>query len=235
MKLSNIGIVIQARMNSSRLPGKILRPFCGKPMLIFQVELLKQFNLDMDIVVLTSDNPLDDEVEKLCREQNILCYRGSEENVFERFKLAAKHFRFDHMVRLTGDNPLTHNSILRRCVQEHLKILPDLTSTRKILDDRTVERFVPKGFSVDVINCKSLVAIESSLLDDFQKEHVIPVFFENNFQVNYVTNFSKTGESMSIDTEDDFDRVNNFTLKRINNGELLSVLGLNCTSVNYIG
>ncbi|MCP3932978.1 MAG: hypothetical protein GY705_28230 [Bacteroidetes bacterium] len=225
MKFENIGILIQARMNSSRLPGKILKKFCGKPMLIFQVELIQQFNLNMDVVVLTSNNPMDDQVEEICRNKDILFFRGSEANVFERYQLAVEKFGFSHIVRLTGDNPLTNYSILTKCISDHLKKKSDLTSTRKVHTDRTIERFVPKGFSIDIINCRSLLSIKTESLDAFQKEHVIPVFFNDKFQVNYMSGVSNISEEMSVDTAEDFKRVCNTTKSYIESKKLHDILG----------
>lgn len=220
-----LGIVIQARMNSSRLPGKVLMDFCGKPMLLFQVALLRRFNLGAEIVIATTENPLDDQIEALCKENHIRYVRGSEENVFQRFRLVVERFQFDHVVRLTGDNPLTDYRVLKACLKKHLETLPDLTSTRRILPDRSIERYVPKGNSVDVINCQTLLSIDPEGLDDFQREHVIPVFFDRHYTVSLVEGFTFSHASITVDDAGDFERVSRYVQDLLERDCLLEELG----------
>jgi len=223
--MKNLGIVIQARMHSSRLPGKVLIDFCGKPMLLFQAELLKTFNLDAEVVIATTENPLDDNIKELCDINNIPYIRGSEENVFQRFCLVAKRFRFDHIVRLTGDNPLTNYRLITTCLKKHREKHPDLTTTRKILPDRSVERYVPKGNSIDVIDCKTLLSIDPDSLDDFEKEHVIPVFFNGQYHVSYVKDYRPGAESLSVDDLNDFEKVSQYARNCLKKGTLFQELG----------
>ena len=223
--MENIGIVIQARMNSSRLPGKVLMKFCGKPMILFQVDLLRQYNIQSEIVIATTLNPLDDEIEKLCQECDIHCVRGSEENVFQRLCLVTKCFKFDHIIRLTGDNPLTNYRILRACLEEHEKWRSDLTSTRRILPDRAIKRYTTKGNSIDVINCETLLSIDGDSLDDFEMEHVIPVFFKGGYRVSYVKDDRPSQISLSVDNISDFERVHCYARKVLEDDTLFQELG----------
>lgn len=223
--MDNYGIVIQARMNSSRLPGKILMDFCGKPMLLFQIDLLKRFKLDAKIVVATTKNTMDDVVEVFCRRHKLPYMRGSEKNVFHRFCRVAEIFKFDHIVRLTGDNPLPNYKIIKTCIDEHSKHLPDLTSTRRIHPDHFVERYAPKGSSVDVINSQTLLDIDKSKLDDFQREHVIPVFFEHCYEIRLVEKFSYLEDIYTVDDAEDFKKVSEYAQNLINRGSLLKGLG----------
>lgn len=223
-KKQKIGIVIQARMNSTRLPGKVLKEFCGQPLLLFQIQLLKQFNIDATIVIATSDHIKDDHIVSLCKTHRVAYVRGSEDNVFQRFQVAAKQFRFDHIVRITGDNPLTNFRILTTSLERHLDTKSDLTSTRKIRHDRSIERYAPKGNSIDVLNCKSLMQIDSKSLDGFEKEHVIPIFYTGDYRVSYVKTNLKTDFSYSIDNLDDFNRVEAVANQLLKNGTLLATL-----------
>jgi len=213
-------------MNSTRLPGKVLMDFCGKPMLLFQINLLETYNLKAEIVVATSYNPLDDKIISFCKDHGIKYVRGSEDNVFERFKLTAEKFKFDHIVRLTGDNPFTNYRILKACLQKHIKNNPDLTSTRQILQDHTIDRFTPKGNSIDVINCSTLFDIDPERLNDFEKEHVIPVFFNGKYRVSYVKINIPDAISFSIDDQSDFERVSKYAQICLDKGTLLQELCL---------
>lgn len=198
--------------------------FCGKPMLLFQINLLEKYNLQAEIVVATSYNPLDDKIVSFCKEHGIKYVRGSEDNVFERFQLAAEKFKIDHIVRLTGDNPLTNYSVIKACLEKHITSQPDLTSTRKVLSDHTVVRFAPKGNSVDVIDCRTLLSIDSNCLSSFQKEHVIPVFFNGRYRVSYVKINIPEAMSFSIDNQNDFERVSQYAQSCLEKGTLLQEL-----------
>lgn len=221
----DLGFVIQARMNSTRLPGKVLMDFCGKPMLQFQVDLLKRFSFNAKTVVATSENHLDDAVEEFCITENIPFVRGSEKNVFQRFQLVAEKFQFETIIRLTGDNPLTNYQILKTCLDTHNKSHPALTSTREILHDRSIQRYAPKGSSVDIINCQTLLSIDSNALDDFQREHVIPVFFDRRYEVSIVKEFSFLTETYSIDDSSDYQKVKNYAQNLVNRDQLLESVG----------
>ena len=199
--------------------------FCGKPMLLFQINLLEMYNLQAEIVVATSVNPLDDKIVSFCKEHEIKYVRGSESNVFERFQHTAENFNFDHIVRLTGDNPLTNYRILRACIKEHEEKLIDLTSTRRILPDRSMERYVPKGNSIDVINCKTLLNIDPDSLNDFEKEHVIPIFFNGQYRVSYVKDDWPCPISLSVDDISDFERVSHYARNCIKKDALFQKLG----------
>jgi spore coat polysaccharide biosynthesis protein SpsF len=225
--MEKIGIVIQARMGSTRLPNKVLKDFCGKPMLKFMIDILDSFNLPYKKIVATSISPVDDIIADFCSEYSILCFQGSEKNVFERYRMASIYFSFDHVIRLTGDNPLTNYKILTACIQEHLRNKPDLTSTRKIKQDGSIERYTPKGNSVDIINCKTLLSIDSNVLSNFEKERVIPVFFNDRYKVSSIKEDRYINMDLSIDDYDDLTRVSNYAKDLLDKGKLLQELGYN--------
>jgi spore coat polysaccharide biosynthesis protein SpsF len=97
--------IVQARMNSTRLPGKVLRLIAGKPLLWHVVHRLRRCRTVADVAVATSTDSADDLVADFCGEQGIACIRGSEQNVLARFALAAAKTRADVVVRVTGDAP----------------------------------------------------------------------------------------------------------------------------------
>lgn len=98
--------IIQARMGSSRLPGKVLTPICGKPVLWHVVHRLKLCQEIDSIVIATTKNSTDDPIVTFCTEEDIQVIRGSEDNVLERFLLAARKYEADLIIRVTGDAPL---------------------------------------------------------------------------------------------------------------------------------
>ncbi|MCK5161164.1 MAG: NTP transferase domain-containing protein, partial [Candidatus Aureabacteria bacterium] len=98
--------IIQARMGSSRLPGKVLMNLCGKPVLWHIVKRLKQCSNLNDIVVATSTTEADTAIVKFCKRYKIKFFRGSESDVLGRYIDAADNFKADYIVRITGDAPL---------------------------------------------------------------------------------------------------------------------------------
>lgn len=99
------GIIIQARMGSSRLPGKVMRDFHGKTLLGQILYRLKRLRGEAVVVVATSILPQDDIIEEFCRRNGTECFRGSELNVLERYYQCAVKYGFDNIVRMTADNP----------------------------------------------------------------------------------------------------------------------------------
>jgi spore coat polysaccharide biosynthesis protein SpsF len=107
-------------MNSSRLPGKVLREIAGKPLLSHVTGRLEDLRHAPTIVVATTVELADDFIEHWCRGYGIKCYRGSEVDVLDRYYACAKTYRFDHIVRLTADNPFTDIAELDRLIDLHL-------------------------------------------------------------------------------------------------------------------
>src|SRR5258708_204542 len=111
-----IGIVVQARMGSTRLPGKILKPIGTKSLLehiVFRLGLLRH---KTQIVIATTTLLTDDVLEVFCRSRHIDYFRGSDSYMLERYFLCAKQYRFTSIVRLTGDNPFTDIEELDRLI-----------------------------------------------------------------------------------------------------------------------
>src|SRR3989344_7870705 len=102
-----IGILIACRLKSERLPEKALIPILGKPMISHLIERVKTAKMVNEVVLCTSTNPQDDPLVDIARGNNICVFRGSEEDVLGRFIAAAEEYNLDHVVRVTGDDPLT--------------------------------------------------------------------------------------------------------------------------------
>ncbi len=212
-------------MGSTRLPGKVLKSFCGLPLLQFQLELLTKYNLGFEIVVATTNNPKDNKIVELCKRSDTECFTGSEHNVFDRYCKVADKYKFDHIVRLTADNPLVSYAILNKAIYSHLANSPDLTSTRELLPERSIKRYVPKGLSVDIINCKTLLSINREKLNKFEKEHVIPIFYNGYFNVDVLKANINYKDDLSVDTQDQFIRVQKFVNSLIKKDKLYKYLG----------
>ena len=113
--------ILQARMGSSRLPGKVLINILGKPMLQLQLERLKRSSQIDKLVVATTVNNLDKPIVELCTSLKISCFRGSEEDLLDRYYQTARKHKADYIVRLTGDDPLTDPFLIDEMVKKKLK------------------------------------------------------------------------------------------------------------------
>ena len=137
--------ILQARVSSTRLPGKVLKPILGEPMLARQIERIARAERVDALTVATSDQASDDGVAGLCERLGVDCYRGSLDDVLDRFYQAARRSGPTHVMRLTGDCPLTDPAILDALVSCTSRVIsttartsrsvPTLTdSTRKSFD-----------------------------------------------------------------------------------------------------
>ena len=194
-------------MGSTRLPGKIMLRFGGSTILGHILNTLRSAGVTSErLIVATTTNPLDDVIEEYVAELGLMAVRGDESNVMHRYQLAAKVAKAENIVRLTADNPVLDMRLVAHCISRHEKDRPHLTSTRLINEELQVIRFVPKGSSVDIMTSESLMAINSSDLSAFDKEHVIPWYYPN-LRVSVVKDYISDRPELSIDTLQDYVRV----------------------------
>ena len=185
---NTIAFIIQARMQSARLPGKILLPipiWKGKPLLLWIVEELKKSNYNADIIIATSQNKENDVLESFCKKQGIGCFRGDEENVLSRFTDIVKDNRYNTVVRLTADNPIIDIDILDRAISYHLKNDNDYTKTEAL----------PTGMNFEIMTGSALLDAEKSKLTKSDKEHVT-LFLRNSNKYRKRTYNPETNTSL---------------------------------------
>jgi spore coat polysaccharide biosynthesis protein SpsF len=164
--------IIQARMSSARLPGKVLKDILGKPMLAHQIERVRRARLVDLAVVATSEEASDDPIAKLCARENIACHRGSLTDVLARFQSAEEQFGpTECIVRLTGDCPLTDPAIVDACVALQAANGADYTSNTKTY---------PDGLDVEVITSAALGRAAREATDPYDREHVTPFLYRNS-------------------------------------------------------
>lgn len=197
----SVVVVVQARMGSSRLPGKVLMELGGRPMLAFLLERLS--SLDMPVVVATSDGVLDDPVAECAAAAGAQVVRGSEMDVLARFGSVLERHRCDHVVRLTADCPLVDPTLVGATVDRHLAIDADYTSN-------TIIRTHPDGLDVEVIRADVLREAIGAALDPAEREHVTPYVYRrpSRFRLAAVRTPDRWGHlRWTVDTLDDFERV----------------------------
>ena len=194
--------IIQARMSSTRLPGKVLRDLCGKPMLARQIERISACKLIDILVVATSVDASDNPVADLCADLGILCHRGPLDDVLGRFSEAALRFGPpEHVVRLTGDCPLSDPTIIDACIGLHLANGADYTSN-------CVVRTYPKGLDVEVVTYAALEAAVREARTAYEREHVTPFIIrqpERFRQERFMYSTDLSALRWVVDTPADFD------------------------------
>lgn len=160
--------VLQARMSSSRLPGKVMRPVLGTPMIERQLERLRPCETFDRLVVATSLDPSDDPLVDHLAGLGTPVFRGSLPDVLGRFAAAAAACGpAAHVVRLTADCPLADASVIDACVRLHLASGADYTSN-------TLQRTFPDGLDVEVMTAAALQVAAAEARDPYEREHVTP-------------------------------------------------------------
>ncbi|MDB9992256.1 glycosyltransferase family protein [Amylibacter sp.] len=172
-------IFIQARMNSSRSPGKVLEDILGKPMLLRQLQRIEAANKNIDIVCVTSDNPSDDPIELICRKNNFNCFRGSLDNVLDRYISAAKFYNVQNIIRIGGDDPLIDVDQIKILINEHKNTYADFIFTSHY-------KGWPLGCVSELISVQALKDISEKTGDPLYLEHIIPWFHENSDDYKYI-------------------------------------------------
>ncbi|MBD2002369.1 MULTISPECIES: cytidylyltransferase domain-containing protein [Cyanophyceae] len=159
--------ILQARVSSSRLPGKVLKPILGVPMLVRQIERLQRVKLMDCFLVATSKDVTDDAIANLCREIDVECYRGKLDDVLDRFREAAKLHSPNHIIRLTGDCPLADAKLIDEVVEFYLSGNFDYASN-------SLEPSYPDGLDVEIFRLTCLEEAWQEAKLSSQREHVTP-------------------------------------------------------------
>ena len=152
-----ISILLQARMSSSRLPGKVMREINGKPMLDYLLERVKKCKKVQDIILIIPDGKEDDVLETWCIKSGVDYYRGNEDNLLERFYKAAIKFNVSTIVRLTGDNPLIDSELIDQVIELYSSSNYDFVSNAVPLPTS-----YPIGMSVEVFGLSCFLELVNS-------------------------------------------------------------------------
>ncbi|OGO19500.1 MAG: hypothetical protein A2Z14_04015 [Chloroflexi bacterium RBG_16_48_8] len=192
-KPPHIVAIIQARMGSSRLPGKILLDIAGLPMLARVVERVRRAETIDEVVVATTVEREDDVVAQYCQDQGYPYIRGDNLDVLKRYWQAAQTFKADIIVRITADCPLMDPRVVDRTVNAFLSSYPKAQfGTDRGLDQ--IRRTYPIGMDVEVMTYDALNMAYHEAKEAYQREHVTPFLYE------VIGCFDKT----SVDAEGDY-------------------------------
>tara|TARA_Y100000741_G_scaffold345321_1_gene310651 strand:- start:142 stop:933 length:792 start_codon:yes stop_codon:yes gene_type:complete len=171
MKNNKIGCIIQARVLSTRLPGKILLNGFDKPLLLHTIERLKKSKKINKIVVATTKLKIDNIIFNLCKKNNISVFRGHPTNLLNRYYYCAKKFNFKSIVRITSDCPLMDTNIVDIMIKKFNKDNIDYLSNNH-------PPTFPDGFDIEIFSYESLENAFFFAKKDFQQEHVTPFIWD---------------------------------------------------------
>jgi spore coat polysaccharide biosynthesis protein SpsF len=195
-----IAAIVQARMTSTRLPGKVMKVVLGKTLLEYQIERIKKVKLINQIIVATTTNSEDDSIVSLCEQLDIPYFRGSEADVLSRYYEAATKFNVDIIVRLTSDCPLIDPQVINETIREFLMSEMDYISNSLV-------RTYPRGMDTEVFSYQKLKEINELADKLYEREHVTPYFYEhpNLYTIKNVVNSKDYSDyRLTVDTAEDF-------------------------------
>jgi spore coat polysaccharide biosynthesis protein SpsF len=206
-------IFLQARMGSSRLPGKTMKAIRGKPLIEYVIDRLRIVGIE--VVVLTSNKQADNVLASWCEEKGIKFFRGSESNVLERYYEAAVSFGASHIIRATGDNPLVEPYCARNLLEKHTELRADYSSNKSEIGSN-----LPDGLGVEVFSFDALERSMRHSSEPHHFEHVNEYILENKSKFNVYKDCNagglvdRSGMRLTVDTPDDFEKIQKIIASR---------------------
>ncbi len=194
--------IIQARMTSTRLPGKVLKPLLGEPMLCWVVERLKRARTLDDIVIATTTDSEDDAIVAQCQLHNYPCYRGSRDDVLDRYYQTATEFQAETIVRITSDCPLIDPDLVDEVVDLYHNARPECDYASNIIEPRTF----PRGLDTEVFSYDALTKVRTLADDAPSREHVTYYIYRHpeQFKLKGLRGTEDASDwRWTVDTEDD--------------------------------
>ena len=170
--MTGLGIITQARMTSTRLPGKVLLTANGATMLSHHLRRLGETQLP--IVVATTSNTADDAIVEASEAFGASVFRGSEHDVLSRFAGAAAQFGFEGVVRVTSDCPLIDPVLINEGVAAFVE-----EGSESVYVSNTAERSYPRGFDYEIFSARALFDAAENASEAFEREHVTPYLYRN--------------------------------------------------------
>ncbi|GAX88909.1 cytidylyltransferase domain-containing protein [Effusibacillus lacus] len=198
-------IIVQARMTSTRLPGKVLKTVLGKSLLEFQIERLRRVRLADQIIIATTTNETDQPIVDLCKRLQVSYWRGSEDDVLARYYEAAKEFKADLIVRVTSDCPLIDPEVIDR----HIRYYQDHQSEFDYVSNVHCRTY-PRGMDTEVFSFRVLSEAYENAVDCSEREHVTPYLYRNPefYRIGDLAYDSdQSHHRWTVDTPEDFELI----------------------------
>ncbi|EKS4342911.1 glycosyltransferase family protein [Clostridium botulinum] len=198
--------IVQARVGSTRLPGKVLKKICGKTVLEHDIDRLRRVKNIDEIVIATTTLEKDNEIVKECEILDVKYFRGAEDDVLSRYYYAAKENDADIVVRVTSDCPLIDPEVSENIIQCYI----DNKSKYDYISN-TIDRTYPRGLDTEVFGFKVLEMAFKEAVSLRDKEHVTPYIW-NNPQIFKLAQYKNRKDyshlRWTLDTEEDFELIN---------------------------
>lgn len=193
--------IVQARMDSTRLPKKALKDILGKPMLWHIINRVKNSELIDDIIIACTNKDGDDLIEEFARKNSIKCYRGSVDDIVDRFYNAAKFAKADIIIRLWGDCPLIDPKLIEKVLKIFIKNNYDYANN---FNPATY----PTGMNFEIYTYKVLEKIWKETTDPFYREYPFECIYKNSGSLKILFDKNKNNLShihLTVDYEEDFE------------------------------
>jgi spore coat polysaccharide biosynthesis protein SpsF len=200
--------IIQARMSSSRLPGKVLLDLGGEPMLVRVIERARRAKTIDEVAVATTTDPSDDPLEALCRDRGYAVYRGSMFDVLDRFYGAARQLNADVIVRITADCPVIDPDVIDQVVNAFHEHKVDFAANRL---PPPWKRTWPIGLDTEVCGFTGLELAWKEARLPYEREHVMPYFYDEpgrfrTIVIEHEPDYG--GQRWTVDTAEDLRLLN---------------------------
>ena len=195
--------IIQARMGSTRLPGKVLQDLEGETVLARVVTRLRRARLINEFLVATTDRAADDAIVKECRSLAVSVFRGDQDDVLDRYFRAAQLAKAEVVVRITSDCPLIDPEITDKTIAAFLEARPDYASNSLV-------RTYPRGLDTEVMSLATLGRAWQEARKPYEREHVTPYVYEHpaEFKLLSVTGDADySAHRWTVDTPEDLEFV----------------------------
>lgn len=215
--------VIQARMGSTRLPGKVMMKLCGKSVLEHVIMRVRACPRVDEVVVATTTNPRDNVIVEEAGRCGVETCRGSEQNVLSRYYEAAKRFKANVIVRVTSDCPLFDPDLLGLMIHRFIGLLEKGKDVDYL--SNTLTRTYPRGLDAELFTMAALEKAHSEASRDIELEHVTPYIWKNPgmFQISeYKGEENLSNHRWTLDTPEDLELISNIYNALCFKGEIFS-------------
>jgi spore coat polysaccharide biosynthesis protein SpsF len=201
----NTVAIIQARMSSTRVPGKVLKDIAGKTMLEWVTTRVRRASFITQVVVATTTGPRDDVIVEACRRLDVSVYRGSEQDVLDRYYNAARQSDADVVVRITSDCPLIDPREIERVIVDFRGQCPSYASN-------SITPGCLRGLDTEVMTMESLARAWREARHAYHRAHVTPYIYQNPHLFRVLASPIPSDRDLSahrwtVDTEEDLDMV----------------------------
>ncbi len=202
--------IIQARSSSKRYPNKVMTYVNEKPLLYYVMSRVRKSKNIKKVIVACSILKSDSSIVKFCKKKKYKTYRGSLNNVLDRYSQVCKKYKLKYFVRISGDSPCIDPNLIDKAIQIFKKKNCDIVTN-------VFPRTYPRGVSVEVIKSKCILDLNKKKIHDFFREHITSYFYKNykNYKIinfNYKENLSKI--NLSVDKKSDLKKISKAMIKK---------------------